>query len=75
VEYSEGFTFAFISMMTLITIIWSVVLLIKCIKEVQDFSYWRALGNYILGLLIYFSLVVGAGAILAVISYAIVNFI
>lgn len=69
VEYSQGFTFFFISCVTLITAIWSLILLIQCVKEVQDFSYWRAIGNYIVALILYFFLLFLVGTLFTGVSY------
>jgi len=71
VKNSEGFTFFFINFITLITAIWSLVLVIKCIKEVQDFSYWKSIGNYLAALVVYFIILFGIGAAFAGISYLI----
>jgi len=69
VQQTEGFTFFFINLISLITAIWSLILVLKCIKEVQDFSYWKSIGNYLAGLVVYFLILFGIGTAFAGLSY------
>jgi len=47
----KGFSLIF-DMIILMVGIWSVFVMIKCLAEAQGFSSWRALGNYILSILV-----------------------
>lgn len=75
VQHSEGFTFFFISIISLITAVWSLVLLLNCMIEVQDYSFWRSIGNYLSALAVYFIILFLIGSFFAFISYVVASII
>ena len=75
IQQTDGFTFFFISLVILISAIWSLVLILKCLMEVQEFSCWRAIGNYLLGLVFYYIALFAVAACFALISRLIVMFV
>lgn len=54
VQAGRSISFLFVNLISIIVAIWSMVLLVQTIKEVQEFSYAKAIGNYILGMILYF---------------------
>lgn len=74
VQYSEGYTFFFISIISLITAVWSLVIILKCLIEVQDYSFWKSIGNYLLSLALYFLVLFIIGSFFAFASYIVATF-
>jgi len=62
-------TYGLGSKIQLVAGVWSLFTMIKCIAEVQGFSAWRALGNYLLAILMMIVVIVaiaaGAGVLVA----------
>ncbi|KKO44464.1 hypothetical protein WG68_15530 [Arsukibacterium ikkense] len=52
----------------LLLAIWGVILIIKCVGQVQGFSAWRALGNVMLAILLFIVPVVLLGVLVAVMT-------
>jgi len=49
IQYSSGPSLFFINVITLISGIWSFVILVQCFREIQEFSLGRSIGNVLLG--------------------------
>lgn len=75
IQQTDNTTFFFISFVILITAVWSLVLILKCLMEVQEFSCLRSIGNYLLGLVFYYIVLLVLALIFAGISRLIVIFI
>ena len=65
-------TYGLGSKIQLLAGVWSLFTMIKCIAEVQGFSAWRALGNYLLAILMMIVAIVaiaaGAGVLVALLA-------
>lgn len=63
IQYSAGPSLLFINFITLISGIWSLIILIQSLREVQEFSVGKAIGNvllgYALGFLLFFAVTAG----------------
>lgn len=57
IQKSTGVMFLLVTVIGLIASLWSVVLMIFGLKEVQNYNYWKAIGNYILSAILYFIVV------------------
>lgn len=64
VQYKQDASISFVVLISLIVQIWSIVLLIQSLQEVQGYSVWKAFGNWLVAVIVYF-------AILFFISYVI----
>lgn len=53
IQYVSAPSIFFINAITLITGIWSLVILIQGIREVQNFSVWRTIGNLVIAYVIF----------------------
>lgn len=56
VHYPQGPSLIFINLIMIISGIWSFIILLQCIREVQGFTLGRAIGNVLLGYLLAFVL-------------------
>jgi Yip1 domain len=54
---SQSATTLFIDLISLISGVWILVILIKSVEEVQNFSTWRSIGNIIIAFIISFVLI------------------
>lgn len=57
-HYTQDASISFVIIITLIAQIWALVLLIHNLQEVQNFSFWKAFGNWITATIVYLSVLV-----------------
>ncbi len=56
-QYTASTSFSFVVLIGLIVQIWTIVLLLQSLQEVQGYSLWRAFGNWIVAGIIYLAII------------------